>query len=204
MRKFALSLAALTLIAAPVFAGKYNKKVSVGDKAPSFSGVPAVKDGQDCSISLSDMKEDVIVMAVLANHCPAVVGTQDRVVDLANAYEGKPVRFVGIGVSAKGTRKMDDCSAIKKLDKAYPFAYGYDDTQEVGKAYGAVATPTFYVLDKDRVIRYMGAMDDSTMDESGVKTTYLKDAIDALLAGKEIKTTETKAQGCGIGYDRGK
>lgn len=204
MRKFALALAAVALIATPVLAGKYNKKVSVGDKAPTFSGIPAVMNGQDCSISLGDMKEDVVIVAILANHCPTVGITQDRVVDLAKSYEGKSVRFVGVGVSSKGNRKVDDCAAIKKMDKTYPFAYGYDDTQQIGKDYGATNTPQFYVLDKDRTIRYMGAMDDSTQDESNVKKTYLKDAIDALLAGKEIATTETRAEGCGIQYDRTK
>ncbi len=202
MRKIALSLAALALVAAPALAGKYNKKISVGDKAPVFAGIPAVCKGEECSVSLADIKEDVVVLAVLANHCPAVVGTQDRLVDLAKSYEGKNVRFIGIGISGKGSKSVDDLAAIKKLDKGYPFAYGYDDTQQFGKDYGATNTPQFYVLDKARVIRYTGAMDDSTQDEGNVKKTYLKDAVDALLAGKEIAVTETRAVGCGISYDR--
>ena len=167
MRKFALSVAALALVAAPALAGKYNKKLSVGDKAPVFAGLPAVCKGEECSVSLADIKEDVVILAVLANHCPAVVGTQDRAIELAKSFEGKSVKIIGVGVSAKGHRSADDLAAIKKMDKGYPFAYGYDDTQQFGKDYGAVATPTYFVLDKARTIRYMGALDDSTKRRVG-------------------------------------
>ena len=72
MRKFALSLAVLALVAAPAFAGKYNKVISVGDKAPDFSGLPAIENGEQKSLTLSDIKEDVVVVVFLANHCPVV------------------------------------------------------------------------------------------------------------------------------------
>ena len=63
------------------------------------------------------------------------------------------------------------------------YIYGYDESQEIGKAYGATNTPQFFVLDKERKIRYMGAMDDN-MDEAKVKKTYLRDAVEALLKGE--------------------
>ena len=67
MRKFLLSVAAVALVASPALAGKYNKKVSVGDKAPTFSGIPATTPkGEEASLSLGDMKEDVVVLVFLA------------------------------------------------------------------------------------------------------------------------------------------
>src|SRR4051812_37654578 len=114
MRKFALSLAALALIASPALAGKFNKKVSVGDKAPTFSGIAAsTPTGEEASISLPDIKEDVVVLVFAANHCPVVIAYEDRVNDLVDAYKGKSVKVVGIAVSGKSTRKVDDLSAIK-------------------------------------------------------------------------------------------
>lgn len=201
MRKLALTLAGLALFAAPAFAGKYNKVVSVGDKAPTFSGIPAAQGDQDTSLSLSDIKEDVVVLVFLANHCPVVLGYDDRIIDFANDYKGKSVKVVGVAVS---NQKQDLLPGIKKhiQDKSIPYVYGSDETQAIGKAYGAVATPQFFVLDKDRVIRYTGAMDDSPRSEASVKKTYLKDAVDALLAGKTIEVSETKAVGCGIGYSK--
>ena len=208
MRKVLFGFLALALVAAPALAkpGKYNKKVSVGEKAPTFSGIPAYDCAakQDASLTLGDIKEDVVVLCFAANHCPAVVATEDRMVDFVNSYKGKPVKFVAVAVSPANLREQDSLPAIKDRakDKGFNFCYGFDESQEIGKNYGATNTPQFFVLDKDRTIRYMGAMDDSTMKEDGVKKTYLKDAVDALLAGKDIEVTETRPVGCGIHYDK--
>jgi len=200
MRKFVLSLAVLALVASPVFAGKYNKKVDVGQKAPDFSGIPAVEGSKQTSLSLGDLKEDVVVVVFLANHCPVVGQYDDRIVDLVGDYKGKSVKLVGLSVSLQDTDKLP---AIKDYikDKGLNYAYGSDESQEVGKAYGATNTPQFFVLDKDRVIRYMGALDDNT-NEGKVTKTYVRDAIDALLAGKTVEVSETRPVGCGIGYNR--
>lgn len=206
MRKFALSLAALALVASPALAGKYNTKVSVGDKAPTFSGVEATTPkGEVISVSLPELKEDVVILVFQANHCPMVVAYEDRVNDLAAAYAGKSVKVVGIAVSGKGTRKLDDLNAIKakvaEKDSKINFTYGYDETMDIGRAYGVTTTPQFFVLDKERKIRYTGALDDNAK-ESSVKVNYVKAATDALLSGKEIEVTETKARGCGVSYDK--
>ncbi len=202
MRKIALTFAALALVAGTaIAAGKYNKTVAVGDKAPTFSGIPAAIGDQDTSLSLSDIKEEYVVLAFLANHCPVVLNSDDRIIDFANDYKGKGVKVVGVAVS---NSKEDLLPGIKRHinEKKIPYVYGSDETQAIGKAYGATNTPQFFLLDKNRVIRYMGAMDDSPNNESGVKKTYLRDAVDALLAGKEIAVTETRAVGCGIGYSK--
>lgn len=201
MRKMVLSLAALALMASPAFAGKFNKVVSVGEKAPTFSGIPAAIGNQDTSLSLSDIKEDVVVLVFLANHCPVVLNCDDRIIDFANEYKGKGVKVVGVAVS---NSQQDLLPGIKAhiAEKKIPYVYGSDETQAIGKAYGATNTPQFFVLDKTRTIRYMGSMDDSANNESKVKKTYLKDAVNALLAGKDIEVTETRAVGCGIGYSK--
>jgi len=204
MRTWLLSLAALALIAGPVSAaGKYNKALAVGDKAPAFDALPAVNGDQDTSVSLADVKEDVVVIAFLANHCPVVVENEDRFIDLAKTFRDKSVKVIGIAVTtAPAQKEIDDLAAIKKKvkDKAYNFPYAYDESQKTGKAYGAVVTPTVIVLDKARNVRYMGALDDNPRDENKVTKTFAKDAVNALLAGKDVEVTETKATGCGIQY----
>ncbi len=200
MRKLFLSLAALALIASPALAGKFNKKINVGEKAPTFSGIPAVMAEKDCTISLEDAKEDVVVLVFLANHCPVVGMYEDRMIDLVNDLKGKSVKVVGVSVNRN---KEDLLPKIKERvkDKGYNFVYGYDESQKMGKAYGASATPEFFVLDKDRVIRYTGALDDNR-DESKATKTYVKDAVNALLNGETIEVTETRPDGCGIGYSK--
>jgi peroxiredoxin len=202
-------LAAVTLVAGP---GKYNKVVAPGDKAPSFAGIPAVAGEKDMVLSLDDLKEDVVVLAFLANHCPFVTKVEDRLIDLSNEFKDKNVRFVAVCVTPpadyapEGYNKeyceQDTMAKVRQRvkDKNYSFAYGRDDTQKIGRDYGAVATPTFFVLDKDRKIRYTGALDDSIDDETKVTKRYVRDAVDALLSSKNIEIEETRASGCSIGY----
>ena len=202
MRKTLLSLAVVALFAAPTFAAD---KLAVGDKAPGFDGLPAVVNGQDASLTLSDLKDDVVVVVFIANHCPAVVANEDRIIDLVNSFKDKSVKVVGISCTgAPGLKATDDIPAIKTRvkEKGYNYAYAYDEAGTVGKAYGAKVTPEFFVLDKARVVRYHGALDDSVQNEAKVAKHYVKDAVDALLSGKDVEKTETRAQGCGISYKR--
>jgi len=200
MRKLFLSLAALALVASPVLAGEFNKKINVGQKAPSFSGIPAVMGDQDATISLEDAKEDVVVLVFLANHCPVVTAYEDRIIDLANEFKGKSVKFIGVSVNRMDSDRLP---AIKERvkDKGYNYVYGFDESQKIGKAYGASVTPEFFVLDKERNIRYTGALDDN-QNETKVTKTYVKDAVNALLAGETVEVTETRPKGCGIRLEK--
>jgi len=201
MRKIVLSLAVLALVASPAFAGRYNKAVSVGDKAPAFSSIPAVaKSGETTTLSLGDVKEDVVVLVFLANHCPVVQAYDDRIIDFANDYKGKGVKVVGVSVSRN---PVDNLAAIKTYiqEKKINYVYGSDiEKQAIGKAYGATNTPQFFVLDKDRTIRYLGALDDS--QNGTVTKTYLRDAVDAVLKGETVEFSETQPKGCGISYSK--
>jgi hypothetical protein len=85
--------------------------------------------------------------------------------------------------------------------KKFPFAYLRDDNQQIAKAYGASVTPEFFVLDKNRRVVYMGALDDAT-DPAAVKVNYVEEAIAASLSGKKPEVTETVARGCLVRYGR--
>lgn len=203
MRKWFLSLAVLALVASPALAGpgKFNKVVAPGDKAPTFSGIPAVLDGQDASLTLSDLKEDVIVLVFLNNECPYVTAVEDRLIDFANDYKGKSVKLVGVSVVDSPRHRLADIKAYSKK-RGENFVYGYDESQAIGRAYGASNTPQFFVLDKDRVIRYTGAMDDSPMNGDTAKKHYVRDAVNALLKGEAPAVAETRAIGCGVHYSK--
>jgi len=200
MRKVLLSLVAISAIAIPALAGKYNKVVSVGEKAPTFSGLPAIANGEETSVSLADLKEDVVVVVFLANHCPVVKAYEDRLIEFTNDYKSKGVRVVGIAVS---TMEGDKLPGIKNYtkDKKSNYIYGYDETQAVGRAYGATRTPEFFVLDKERKIRYTGSMDDN-QSEGKVTKTYLRDAVDAVLKSETPAVVETRPVGCGVSYEK--
>jgi peroxiredoxin len=198
MRRVVLSLVAIAAVALPAWAGKFNKVVSVGDKAPTFSGLPAIDKGEQTSVSLPDLKEDVVVLVFLANHCPVVGQYEDRIIEFTKDYKEKGVRVVGISVSKMEQDKLPGIKEYMK-DHGSNYVYAYDESQALGKAYGATNTPQFFVLDKERKIRYTGAMDNN-QNESKVTKNYLREAVDAVLKGESPATDETRAVGCGIGY----
>jgi len=200
MRKVLLSLVVVSLIAIPVFAGKYNQVIKIGQRAPDFSGLPAVSNGEDTSLTLSDLKEDVVVLVFLGNHCPVVKAYEDRLIDFTGDYKDKGVRVVGVSVNDLDSDRIPKIKEYMKEHKSN-YIYGYDESQAIGKAYGAVCTPQFFVLDKERKIRYTGAMDDN-QTESKVKKTYLRDAVDAVLKGETPAVDETQARGCSMKYKR--
>jgi len=182
--------------------GKFNKKVAAGDKAPEFSGLPAVENGQDTSLTLSDIKEPIVVLVFLGNHCPVVKAYEDRLIEFTAAYKDKGVKVVGVSVN---DRDDDRIPAIKDYMKEHKsnYIYGYDESQKIGRAYGATNTPQFFVFDKERNIRYLGAMDNSQREDKVTKT-YLKDAVEALLKGETPPVEETQPAGCGVVYKKSK
>jgi len=200
MRKILLSLVVLAL-ATSAFAGKYNKVLSIGDKAPSFAGIPAVYNGQEASLTLSDVKEDIVVIVFLGNHCPYVLANEDRLIEFTNHYKDKGVRIIGLSVNDLDSDRLPAIKDYTK-EKKSNYVYGYDESGAVGKAYGASNTPQYIVLDKDRRVRYLGALDDSPLKEDKVTKHYLSDAVDALLKGEKPPVEETRAIGCGIKYKR--
>jgi peroxiredoxin len=201
MRKLALSLVVLSLIAMPAIAGKYNKAISIGDKAPDFAGLPAVENGADTSLTLSDIKEPIVVLVFLANHCPVVRAYEDRLIEFTSAYKDKGVKVVGVCVNDNDQDRIPKIKEYMK-DKGSNYIYGYDESQKIGHAYGATNTPQFFVLDKERKIRYTGTLDDN-QSENKVTKHYLKDAVEALLKGEAPAVDETRPQGCGVQYKRG-
>jgi hypothetical protein len=141
-----------------------------------------------------------------------VTRVEDRVIDLVNDYKDKNVKLVAVCVTPlpdavpegynKEYSEKDTMDKIRERikEKKYNFVYGRDDSQKIGREYGATATPVFFVIDKERKIRYTGLLDDNIADESKVTKRYVRDAVDALLAGKPVEVEETRSFGCGIGY----
>jgi peroxiredoxin len=197
----------LTLAAGTLVAGKYNAVVQIGTKAPAFNNLPAI-DGK--SYSMSEFKEDVVVLVFLANHCPWVRGGERDLIQLVNDFKGRSVRFIGIGVNL---RPEDTLPAMKdRASKAgYNFLYLHDPSQEIGRKLGATHTPEYFVLNKERQIVYTGLLTNSPAVMEGStpryvsgqpKDFYVRDAIDAALAGRPVTVTETRAQGCTVEYTR--
>lgn len=181
-------------------AGKYNPVLDIGDTAPAWNKLPGV-DGK--AHSLADLKDkQVVVVVFTCNTCPYALDYEKRLIQFAKDYcgpEGK-VALVAINVNrVPGDRLKDMQDRAKKYE--YNFPYLYDESQKIAKDFGATFTPEFFVLDRDRKVVYMGAMDDNTMVDK-VKTRYVEDAVKAALAGDKPAVTETVAVGCLVRYAR--
>lgn len=193
---FSMAFAAMSFL--PVNTGGGYK---VGDTAQDFSLVN-VKGKQVSLAGIKNAKGYIVVFT--CNHCPYAKAYEQRIIELHKKYAPLGFPVVAINSNDKDVQPQDSYDNMKKLakKKKYPFNYVYDETQEIARAYGATRTPHVYVLDKDRVVRYIGAIDDNSEDPAMAKEHYVASAVDALLAGKDVATKETKAIGCGIKWKK--
>jgi peroxiredoxin len=201
-----LMLGVLLSISTASMAGQYNSIISIGDPMPVFNDLPSIS-GE--TLSSEEINEDVVVFVSLANHCPWVRGMDKDLVSLANSFENKSVRFVGLSMNH---REEDRLPAMKVHAEKYGYRFDYifDESQDVGRKLGATRTPEYFVFNKERTLAYTGALYDSPAkmnDDGTVKhingdptTFYVHDAISALMEGKEIAIQETRAHGCSVKY----
>jgi thiol-disulfide isomerase/thioredoxin len=201
------ALALLLPLAAPLAAGQYNRVVDIGAVLPDFASLPAV-DGS--RLSSSDLGEEVVVLVFLANHCPWVRGMDGDLVTLASSLGGRNVRIVGVALNR---REEDRLPAMVEHAKraGYPFTYVYDESQELGRRLGATRTPEFFVFGKDRKLAYMGLLHDSPAlqrrdgsihhTEGEPTRFFVREAVEALLAGRPVAVAETRAHGCSLEYE---
>lgn len=173
----------------------------IGDTAQDFS----LTNVNGKKISLAGIKNAKgYIVVFTCNECPYAKAYEQRIIELHQKYAPMGFSVVAINSNDKNVVPGDSFSQMKKLSKKkkYTFPYLYDETQEVAKAFGATRTPHVYVLDKDRVVRYIGAIDDNSEDPALAKEKYVGAAIDALLAGQDVPVKETKAIGCGIKWKK--
>jgi peroxiredoxin len=203
MNRWLMALAVLTSIptvATRAQAGQFNSVLSIGDPGPAWKDLPGV-DGK--RHSLADLQDrEIVVVVFTCNSCPIASDYEDRIIAFAKKYcgPGQKTALVAINVN---TVEEDLLPHMKEraTAKGFPYPYLFDESQKIGKAYGALFTPEFFVLDKDRKIAYMGAFDDN-VEPTKTKHAYLEPAVEAVLKGGKADPAETQASGCLIRYAR--
>ncbi len=184
-----------------------HKTLEIGSKAPDFK-LPGI-DGK--TYTLSTFKNaKILVIVFTCNHCPTAQAYEERLIHLTKEYKARSVEVVAImpndpksvQLSELGYADLGDSFEEMKLHakrKGFNFPYLYDGaTEATAKAYGPVATPHVFIFDKDRKLRYQGRIDDVEKPRGVPKNKDAQNAIDALLAGKEVETKTTKVFGCSI------
>lgn len=168
---------------------------SVGKEAPDFS----LKDQDGAEHKLSALKGKIVVLEWTNPNCPYVVRHYKEDTMLKAHKELGPDEIVWLAVDSTNTVTPDES---KKWREAEGFTYPVlqDAGGDVGRLYGAKTTPHMFVIDKDGVVRYSGAIDDNPREQVDAPTNYVIEAVKALKDGKEIATPETKPYGCSVKY----
>ena len=171
--------------------------LQLGSRAPDFD-LPAT-DGR--RYRLADFSEAKLLVIVFScNHCPYVIGSEDRMIRFCQDYVPRGVTMVAINSNETANHPSDSFEHMvqRAREKKFPFVYLRDETQDVAMAYGALRTPHFYVFDHDRLLRYTGRMDDNPKVAAAAKTHELRDAVDALLARDTPPVQVTNPIGCNV------
>lgn len=193
MKKIGLLLFIVTLSMSFTNTSGYK----IGDKATDFK----LKSVDNKMYSMADYKDAKgFIIVFTCNHCPFAVKYEDRIIDLAKKYKSKGYVLLAINPNDPEAQKEDSFELMQKRakEKKFPFPYLFDKGQLIYPQYGATKTPHVFLLDKNLIVKYIGAIDDNVEDASQVKEKYLENAIAALEKGKEPSPSTTKAIGCSI------
>ncbi len=161
-------------------------------------------DGKN--VSLSDYKEAKgFIIIFTCNHCPFAKLYPPRFNALNEKYSKLGVPLIAI--SSTDTIQYEEDTFVEMVKKAeaekFNFPYLYDGEQKVGNNFNAKKTPHAFVIWKENnewKVKYNGAIDDNGMKSEQVKTQFVANAVDALLANQKISVTDTKSIGCQIYY----
>ena len=171
--------------------------LELGAPAPAFD-LPGVDGKNHSPADLVDAKLLIVVFS--SNHCPFVVGSEDRMNALQADYAPRGVAMVAINSNETEGHPTDSFEHMVQRAGAKGFAFPYlrDESQAVALAYGALRTPHFYVFDAERRLRYTGRMDDNPRTPGAETTHELRDALDALLDGRDPPVPVTNPIGCNV------
>jgi len=191
------ALVALTLATAvPVHA-----QIAIGDAMPLADVKMTNVDGKSVTLAgLAGEKGTLVVFT--CNHCPWAKMWQARVAELGNAALAAGLGAVAVNPNDPEAFPEDAFPEMKKRAKSLgmKFPYVVDGTSDVARAFGASRTPEAFVFDAEGHLVYHGTVDDNPRDASAVKDAWLRDAIQAVAAGKAVPVAETKALGCSIKF----
>jgi cytochrome oxidase Cu insertion factor (SCO1/SenC/PrrC family) len=178
--------------------------LALGSTAPMAGAALRNVDGKSVTLASVAGKKGTLVFFI-CNHCPFVKGWQTRIASIGNSARSRGVGVLAINANDPAAYPEDGFAEMQKRAKqvGYKFAYAVDPTSDVARAFGASHTPEVFLFDAAGKLVYHGAIDDNMREPKSVEHKWLEDAVNAVVAGKDVPVAETKALGCGIKF-RGK
>ncbi|MBX3363187.1 MAG: thioredoxin family protein [Phycisphaeraceae bacterium] len=176
----------------------------VGEKAPNF--VLKDLDGKEHELAKYTADGKIVVLEWFNAECPFVKKhhtLNKTMYETHKAFKDKDVVWIAINSGApgeQGTGVEFNKKAVKDFEMAYPLAL--DESGKVGRMYGAKTTPHMYVIDRNGILAYAGAIDNNRSARQVGDINYVKDALKALTSGETVATRETEAYGCSVKYGK--
>jgi hypothetical protein len=158
-------------------------------------------DGRELSIQDVAGSQGTLVI-FSCNSCPWVKAWEKRIVELGNGYARRGVGVIVINPNDPARSAEDGYESMKQRarQRGMKFAYVVDATSDVARAFGATRTPEAFLFDAEGRLVYHGTIDDNARQPGKVRHRYLRDALEALVAGRPIAVQETKSLGCTIKF----
>ncbi len=193
----------LTVLTLFGFIGGALAAAEVGEAAPGFSATDI--NGQ--AHKLSDYKGKIVVLESYNLDCPFVRNhyRSGAIQELQRDLTAKGVVWLIVNsVSPKHPNHRTVEAAKKEWtnQKIAATAWLDDGSGQIGKAYGMKTTPHMFVIDKEGVLAYQGAIDDRAASDGNPRTArnYVREAVQKLQAGEKPAVSRTKPYGCGVKY----
>ena len=187
-----------------LFAFQVNSTVEIGYKVGDIATDFRLKNVDDTMVSMADFKTAKgFIVIFTCNTCPYSVAYEDRIIALDKKYKNLGYPVIAVNPNDPEVQPGDsfDLMKVRAKEKGFTFPYLLDVGQKIYPKYGATKTPHVFILQKESDglrVKYVGAIDDSSRNASAVKSKFVENAVDALLEGKTIVETSTKAIGCSI------
>ena len=176
-----------------------------GDVLPIGSAMPKadvkLKAISGKEVAIKDVKKDNGVLVMFScNTCPYVIKNQQRTIEVSDYADKNKIGVIILNSNEAQRTDADSYIAMKKYaaDRKYKWKYVVDENNAIADAFGANRTPECFLFDKNLMLVYHGAIDDNPSDDANITRHHLKEAINELVAGKEITVKESKSVGCSI------
>ncbi|HVP40250.1 MAG TPA: thioredoxin family protein [Candidatus Saccharimonadales bacterium] len=173
--------------------------LEIGQPAPLRDLPMKSVDGSEVSIASAAGKRGTLVI-FMCNHCPWVQAWQGRIAAIGSRALELGVGVIAVNPNDPEALPTDDyASMVAQAGKlSLKFPYVVDSTSDLARAFGATRTPEAFLFDAKGKLVYHGTVDDNARNEDAVKQPWLKDAVEAVAAGRKVAAAETKALGCSM------
>lgn len=203
MYRYSVLTALLAVLLAALVGDVRAQEAPLGSNLPLADRSMTVVDGSQAT--LSSLRGNAGTAIIFwSNQCPWVDRYEERVQNVMSQYSDRGISFILVNSNDPEAYPQESRgeSSRRASDRNYAATYVVDGGSQLANALGATRTPHVYVFNADNRLVYVGSIDDSPGDPGNVQRNYLRDVLDAVIAGNQVEVAQTKAFGCTIRFNQ--